>query len=122
MEEENLLSLIKGVDVEKVGSVLKELEKYEKVLDKISGIVVRLNRIGVLPAVLRIIGQKSGIENIDKPLPQMNPLSVDAASSTHLLMIKEINKQSEENVSEMFKQAILIEDKANKKLVGKNGK
>lgn len=113
-EEANLLGMLNNVDVDKVGDVLKEFEKYEKLFDKASGMVMRLNRIGVLPALIRIAGVKSGIENIDAPLPQQSQLSVIAASPTHLMMYKELNKQSEEIISEMFKQAVLAGE-ANKK-------
>lgn len=115
MEEENLLSMLNTVDVDKVGKVLAEFEKYEKLLDKVSGITMRLNRIGVLPAIIRIAGQKSGITNIDAPLPQQNPLSLDAASPTHLLMFKELNKQNEEVIGVLFKNAILEEAKIEKR-------
>jgi hypothetical protein len=114
MEEEktpNLLSMMQNIDVDKVGSVLKEFEKYEKILDKVSGITMRLNRIGVLPAILRIAGQKSGIENLDTPLPQQSELSIDAKSSIHFLMFKELNKQPEEVVNQMFKTAIIAGEK-----------
>jgi hypothetical protein len=108
---ENLLSMMQNMDVDKVGSVLKEFEKYEKILDKVSGITMRLNRIGVLPAILRIAGQKSGIENLDAPLPKQSPLSIDAKSPMHLLMFKELNNQPEEVISGMFKSAVIAEEK-----------
>lgn len=108
----NLLDMMNGIDVDKLGNVLKEVEKYEKILDKVSGITMRLNRIGVLPAILRIAGQKSGIENIDAPLPQASELSVVAASPTHLLMFKELNAQSESVIMNMFKQAVLASAEA----------
>ena len=108
---ENLLSMMQNVDIDKVGSVLKEVEKYEKILDKVSGITMRLNRIGVLPAILRIAGQKSGIENIDAPLPQQNPLSIDAASPIHLLIFKSLNKQPENAIEDMLKATIILEEK-----------
>ena len=111
----NLLDMLSNVDVDKVGKALKEFEKYEKLLDKVSGITMRLNRIGVLPAILRIAGQKSGIKNIDAPLPQQNPLSIDAASPIHLMMFKELNKQPEETIGEMFKAAVIAGDKGVKK-------
>lgn len=115
VEAVNLLDMLKDVDADKVGSVLKEFEKYEKLLDKVSGIVMRLNRIGVLPAVLRIAGAKSGIQDIDKPLPVQSPLSIDAASPTHMMMFKELNKQPEAVIGNMFKQAIVMEAKQKKK-------
>ena len=111
---ENLLSMMQNMDVDKVGSVLKEFEKYEKILDKVSGITMRLNRIGVLPAILRIAGQKSGIKDLDAPLPRQSPLSIDAASPTHLLMFKELNAQSEEVITEVYKNAILAGEKKEK--------
>jgi hypothetical protein len=72
---------------------------------------MRLNRIGVLPAVMRIAGQKSGIQNLDAPLPKQSELSIDAKSPMHLLMFKELNKQPEEVVSQMFKAAVIAGEK-----------
>lgn len=112
---ENLLSIIQNVDVDKVGDVLKEFEKYEKILDKVSGIVMRLNRIGVLPAALRILGQKTGMKDIDKPLPQPSQLSIEAISPTHLMMYKEMNKVPETAMAEMYKQALMSNQATKKK-------
>jgi len=113
---ENLLNLINQVDVEKVGNVLNELSKYEKLLDKVSGIIMRLNRIGVLPAVMRIVGVKTGLgEEINKPLPQVSPLSIEAKSPSHLLLFKELNKQTEDTVTEILKQSILADAEAKAK-------
>jgi len=106
-ESVNLLSMLNDVDVDKVGNVLKEFEKYEKLLDKVSGITMRLNRIGVLPAIIRIAGQKSGIQNIDAPLPQQSELSIEAKSPIHLLMFKELNSQPENVISDLYKNAVL---------------
>ena len=110
----NLLSMMNNVDVDKVGSVLKEVEKYEKILDKVGGITMRLNRIGVLPAILRIAGQKSGIQNIDAPLPKQSELSIDAASPMHLLMFKELNAQPEAVIGELYKNAVIAGSKQSK--------
>ena len=107
----NLLSMLNNIDADKVGSVLKEFEKYEKILDKVSGITMRLNRIGVLPAILRIAGQKRGIQNLDAPLPKPSELSIDAKSPVHLLMFKELNNQPEEVIKEMYKQMVLAGSK-----------
>lgn len=114
---ENLLSMLNNVDTQKLGNVLDELSKYEKLLDKVSGIVMRLNRIGVLPAVLRIAGAKTGVQNLNEPLPKPSELSIDAASPTHLLMFKELNAQPEAVIGEMFKQAILQGAKGEKQKV-----
>lgn len=111
----NLLDMLSNVDVDKVGKALKEFEKYEKLLDKVSGITMRLNRIGVLPAILRIAGQKSGITNLDAPLPKVSELQIIAASPMHLLMFKELNKQPEEIIGEMFKAAVIAGSKKPKK-------
>lgn len=111
---QNLLDIMSNVDVDKVGNVLKEFEKYEKILDKISGITMRLNRIGVLPAILRIAGQKSGIENLDAPLPKQSELNIEAKSPVHLLMFKELNAQPETIISELYKNAILAGAKESK--------
>lgn len=113
-EPTNLLSLMQNVDIDKVGNVLKEFEKYEKILDKVSGITMRLNRIGVLPAILRIAGQKSGIENLDAPLPKQSALSIEAKSPMHLLMFKELNEQSEAIISALYKNAIIRQEKNEK--------
>ena len=106
-ESVNLLSMLNDVDVDKVGNVLKEFEKYEKLLDKLSGITMRLNRIGVLPAIIRIAGQKSGITNIDAPLPQISELNIEAKTPIHLMMFKEINSQPENVILDMYKSAVL---------------
>ena len=111
----NLLEMMNNVDVDKVGKVLKEVEKYEKILDKVSGITMRLNRIGVLPAILRIAGQKSGIQNIDAPLPQQSPLNIEAVSAIHLLMFKELNAQPEKVINDLYKNVMLEAAKAEKK-------
>ena len=111
----NLLDMLSNVDIDKVGSALKEFEKYEKLLDKVSGITMRLNRIGVLPAILRIAGQKSGIQNLDAPLPKVSELQIIAASPMHHLMFKELNNQPEEIIGEMFKAAVIAGDKGVKK-------
>ena len=114
---ENLLSMINQVDVEKVGDVLNELSKYEKLLDKVSGIIMRLNRIGVLPAVMRIVGVKTGLgEEINKPLPQVSPLSIEAKSPSHLLLFKELNKQTDDTVTEILKQSIVADAEAKAKI------
>ena len=117
---ENLLSMINQVDVEKVGDVLNELSKYEKLLDKVSGIIMRLNRIGVLPAVMRIVGVKTGLgDELNKPLPQVSPLSIEAKSPAHLLLFKELNKQSEDSVTEILKQSVIAEAEAKAKAKSK---
>jgi hypothetical protein len=118
-EEQNLLSMMQNVDVDKVGNVLKEVEKYEKILDKISGITMRLNRIGVLPAIIRIAGQKSGIENLEAPLPKQSELSIDAKTPVHLMMFKELNNQSEEIITQMFKAAVIAGEKPKNKEINK---
>ena len=112
---ENLLSMMQNLDVDKVGSVLKEFEKYEKLLDKVSGITMRLNRIGVLPAIIRIAGVKSGVQNLDAPLPKQSELSIEAKSPVHLLMFKELNNQPEDMISEMYKQMIIVSSSGGQK-------
>lgn len=106
---DNLLDMLNHVDIDNMSKVLKELDKYEKLIDKVSGLTMRLNKIGVLPAILRIAGQKSGVQNIDAPLPQLSPLSLEATSPTHLMMYRELNKQPEDTITAMFKQAVEIE-------------
>ena len=106
---ENLLGMLNGIDVDKVGSILKEVEKYEKLLDKISGMIMRLNRIGVLPAAIRIMAPK-GVD-IDKPLPAPNELQIIAKSPAHLMMFRELNNQPEEVINSMFKRAIIEGEK-----------
>lgn len=122
MENTNLMKMLEDVNIDKLGNTLKEIEKYEKLLDKISGLIMRLNRIGVLPAVLRIIGKKADVTNIEAPLPQISPLSFEAASSTHLLLYKQLNEQPEQVIIEMLKQAILVEEREKTKRRGKKRK
>jgi len=115
-ESTNLLSLIQGMDADKVGDVLKQFEKYEKVIDKASGMVMRLNRIGVLPAVMRVVGAKTGMgEEINKPLPQQSELEIKASSATHLYFYKQLNNQPEEAINKMLQQAIIEGEKQQRK-------
>jgi len=101
----NLLKLVSEVNPEQVGGVLKEIEKYSETLTQISGIIARLNRIGVLPAIMRIAGKKFEIEG-DINAPLQHPLQTIAASPTHKFLFDELNEQTEEVVKAFLHQSM----------------
>lgn len=104
METEiSLGSLIAKTEPKQLDSFLATVTKYEKLMDKGMAIIEKLNKMGVLPAVIRGIGEKQGIKDIGKPLT--NPLALEAATASHRMLYLTLNEAPEEAVIEMFKQA-----------------
>lgn len=101
--ETALATLVQNVKPGDMDSFLSTISKYEKLLDKGITIVEKLDRIGVLPAAIRMFGEKQGIKDIDRPLT--NPLTLTATTSSHKLLFETLNKATEEQVIEMFKAA-----------------
>jgi hypothetical protein len=113
MNEENLGALLQSaskMDISKIDETLKTLAKYEGLLDRVSGIITKLDKIGVIPAVVRTLGKKGGIEDIDKPLN--NPLNIIATTATHKLVYEKLNGLAENEVEQIYKQIILAEEAA----------
>jgi hypothetical protein len=46
--EVNLGSILQGMDIDKVDGMLNTLTKYEKMFDKVSGMITKLDKIGVI--------------------------------------------------------------------------
>lgn len=116
MEETDGLSLLKiasEMNAEQVGGILAEIEKYSAIIDKISGFLTRLNRIGVLPAVIRIYAAKTGVSG-DINAPLQHPLSVTAASSTHKFLFDNLNEQAEEVIKAFLQQGMKEQPQAQK--------
>jgi hypothetical protein len=108
--EVSLGSLLQGMDINKVDGMLNTLTKYEKIFDKVSGLVTKLDKMGVIPAIIRVAGVKANIPDLDKPL--VDPLSVHATSGTHHVFFAELNKLPENIIADMYKQMLIISEQA----------
>ena len=107
-EEINMLKVLsegaKNIEINDLDSFLATLSKYERLLDKFIGIYNRLDRSGVIPVVLRVIGKKAEIE-VDKPI--VNPLSIVAKSATHRAFFEFLNELNEKDIRELHKQILI---------------
>jgi len=107
-EEVDMLKVLsegaKNIEINDLDSFLATLSKYERLLDKFIGIYNRLDRSGVIPVVLRVIGKKAEID-VDKPI--MNPLSIVAKSATHRAFYEFLNDFPEKDIKELHKQILL---------------
>lgn len=112
-DEISLGSLMQDMDVDKVDGFLKTISKYEKIFDKVSAMFTKLDKMGVVPAIIRVAGNKANIPDIDKPLN--NPLSIQATTGTHMMFFKELNAIPENVISEMYQQMLLAAAKAKAK-------
>ena len=108
--EVSLGSILQGMDIDKVDGMLSTLTKYEKMFDKVSGLITKLDKIGVIPAIIRVAGVKGNIPDLDKPL--VDPLSVHATTGTHLVFFAELNKLPENIVADMYKQMLILSQQA----------
>jgi len=126
-EEKSILGVIeqvsKEVNPDSLDSILATISKYERLMDKFLAIYNRLDRSGVIPAVLRIIGKKADID-IDKPIS--NPLMLIAKSATHKALFEILNELDEGDIRAIHEQIVLskamMEMEANKKNANKEGK
>ena len=107
-ERASILELIneasKNMDVNDLDSCLATLSIYERLLDKFMGIYARLDRSGVIPVILRIIGKKTDID-VDKPIT--NPLNVVAKTATHKALYEMLNEVDEKDIRTIHEQIIL---------------
>jgi len=107
-EEVDMLKVLsegaKNVEINDLDSFLATLSKYERLLDKFIGIYNRLDRSGVIPIALRLIGKKAEID-VEKPL--INPLSIVASSATHRAFFEFLNDFEEKDIKELHKQILL---------------
>ena len=111
--EVSLGSILQGMDIDKVDGMLSTLTKYEKIFDKVSGLVTKLDKMGVIPAIIRVAGNKANIPDLDKPL--VDPLNVHASSGTHHVFYAELNKLPEKIISDMYKQMLVLAAQAESK-------
>ncbi|RLF97020.1 hypothetical protein DRN58_09275 [Thermococci archaeon] len=104
----NILGLIesagKNIEISDLDSFLATLSKYERLMDKFISIYNRLDRSGVIPVVLRIIGKKAEVD-VDKPIN--NPLIVIASSATHKAFFEMMNDLNEKDVRAIHEQILL---------------
>jgi len=107
-EKESLTKLsdvvAKAATPENLDKLLKDWDKYNKIFDRVNDTIEKLNRLGLIPAIVRGIGKKYEIPDIDKPLS--DPLAISAASPIHKLFFSELNNVPEEQIKEMFKQVM----------------
>ena len=107
-EEVDMLKVLsegaKNIEVNDLDNILATLSKYERLLDKFIGIYNRLDRSGVIPVILRVIGKRAQID-VDKPI--VNSLSIIAKSATHRAFFEFLNDLDEKDVRELHKQILL---------------
>jgi hypothetical protein len=113
--EVSLGSILQGMDIDKVDGMLNTLTKYEKMFDKVSGMITKLDKIGVIPAIIRVAGVKANIPDLEKPL--VDPLTVHAATGSHLVFFSELNKLPENIISDMYKQMLVMAAQAESETV-----
>lgn len=107
MEEKSLLDVLNAaskVDVSNLDNVLSTVSKYEKIIDKFLNLYTKLEKSGVINAMLRIAGKRAGVD-LDKPT--IHPLSVVAASPQHKVlfdMLNNISPQDAQNLQFMLIQ------------------
>lgn len=90
-------------------TLLKDWDRYNKIFDRVNETITKLDRIGILPVIIRGVGKKYDID-VDKPLN--DPLAIQAASSIHKLFFSELNQVPEDIVKQMYQQALKASDSA----------
>jgi len=107
-DKASILGLIneasKSMDINDLDSFLATLSKYERLLDKFMAIYSRLDRSGVIPVILRVIGKKAEID-VDKPIT--NPLNVVAKTATHKALFEMLNEVGEADIRAIHEQIVL---------------
>ncbi len=94
MEEKSMLDVLDAankVDVSKVDDLLATISKYEKIMDKFLNLYSKLEKSGVINAVLRIAGKRAGVD-LDKPA--VHPLNVVASSPQHKVLFDLLNQMA----------------------------
>jgi len=107
-EEVDMLKVLsegaKNIEVNDLDSILATISKYERLLDKFIAIYNRLDRSGLIPVVLRVVGKKMDVD-VDKPI--VNPLSIIAKTATHRAFYEFLNDFPEKDIKELHKQILL---------------
>jgi hypothetical protein len=102
MEEKGLMEILTSaekVNVKNLDDVLGTISKYERILDKFLSLYGRLEKSGVINAVLRIAGKRSGVD-LDKPT--IHPLSVVASTPQHKVLFDLLNSLAPQDVQNMY--------------------
>lgn len=98
-EAVSLTTLFKDVKPDDLDKFLSTFTKYERIFDKSMAIVEKLDKMGILPAAIRSVGAKAGVQDIDKPLK--NPLNIAASSPTHYEFFRYLNKAQSDKIEQM---------------------
>lgn len=98
-DEISLGSLLKDVSPQDIDSVLATFTKYEKIFDKGIATLEKLEKLGILPAMIRSVGAKTGVIDLDKPL--QNPLTFTSKTPAHYEFYRLLNDIPEEVIEEM---------------------
>lgn len=102
----DVLNAANKVDVSKVDDLLATISKYERIMDKFLNLYNKLEKSGVINAVLRIAGKRAGVD-LDKPA--VHPLSIVAASPQHKVLfdiLNGISPQDAQNLQFMLMQGM----------------
>ena len=95
----DVLNAANKVDVSKVDDLLATISKYERIMDKFLNLYSKLEKSGVINAVLRIAGKRTGVD-LDKPA--VHPLSVIASSPQHKVLFDILNQMSPQDVQQLY--------------------
>ena len=125
MTEIDLNSLLKqSMTKENLDTLLKDWGKYNQIFDRVNETLTKLEKLGILPAIIRVAGKRAGIENIDAPL--RNEMAVIAISPVHRSFFELCNQLQNNDIFQLMnlvlnaqKQSQINEkDKGNDKVQG----
>jgi len=108
MENEGvkLMDLLNNIEPAKVEKTLASLSKYENLIEKLSNLIDKLGKHGIINAVIHGASKKMGV---DLSAPASNPLMIVASSPFHYTLFEELNNLSKEEIVEIMKaQAGLV--------------
>jgi hypothetical protein len=120
LEEKSVLEMVQSglargeVNPDEIIKIIKNIEKYEALIDKVSGLIARLNRLGVIPAIIRVAGKKMDIPDIDKPI--QNPLMIIATTPLHYTFYEQLNQLDEKQVKDVMITLQQLSLKAQKRM------
>jgi len=98
-----LTDLITSVDPEQIDDVLKTISKYEKIIDKVSAFIDKMDKIGVITAGIRFVEKREGVKLTD---PIIDRLMIKAVSEPHYTLFALLNTLPPEIIIQMHDQII----------------